>query len=122
MSEEYIVNIYDFVPHINPKDYGIEEFESIDPITYFITSGDAVIKATFLEKAMWVLAGKVRKAYGKSKDKQHQKFQTDIWKTAGKCRTLLKRLKEIRGKSIFAETEWRDHKLIVIPKNPKGYL
>jgi hypothetical protein len=121
MADEYQINITDFVPHIQPSEYGIENIKTINPNDYFITSGDAVVKATVLEKDMWTLAGKIRKELGKSKDKKHKEFISSIWSAAGKCRVLLHHLKEIRGTAIFAETEWRDHKLIIIPKNPKGH-
>ena len=122
MAIEHELNIADFVPHVKASDYDVIDFPTINPADYFITSGDAVVKATVLEKEMWTLAGKVKKEFGNSKDKKHKAFIANIWSAAGKCRILLNHLKKIRGSAIFAETEWRDHKLLIIPKNPKGYI
>lgn len=122
MADEHEIEIGKFVPYVDANNYGITNFKTINPNDYFITSGDAVVKATVLEKDMWALAGRVKKEFGKSPDKQYKTFISDIWSAAGKCRVLLNHLKKIRGTAIFAETEWRNHKLLVIPKNPKGYI
>lgn len=115
----YELDIDSYVQFIDPAEYGINEFEVIRPTDYFITSGDAVIKATYLDRDMWHLAGEARKKYGKSTNKKHKAFQKRLWEAAGKCRILLNTLKKIRGDAIFLELEWRDHKLYCIPKNPR---
>ncbi len=115
----YELNVSEHVDYINPHDYGITDFESINPSDYFITSGDAVVKATHLEKDMWRVAGEARKRFGKSRNKRHLEFQRKIWIAAGKCRLLLNMLKKVRGEHIFLETEWKDHVLYCIPKDPR---
>jgi hypothetical protein len=46
-------------------------------------------------------------------------FLEKLWECAGRCRTMLNMLKKIRGTHIFLETEWRDHRLYIIPKDPR---
>lgn len=113
------VCVNDHVPLVNPLAYGITDLDAINPNDYFITSGDAVSKATILDRDMWQAAGQARKQYGNSKKKDHQQFLVLIWDAAGKCRKFLNFLKKIRGEHIFLETEWRDHRLYCIPKDPR---
>ncbi len=123
-DEEYNVGVYCLdldahVPFVDPADYGIKDLEAVRPSDYFVTSGDAVVKATHLSKDMWILAGEVRRRYGASKQKKHKDFESKIWAAAGKARSLINTLKAVRGEAIFLETEWKDHKLLCIPKNPR---
>jgi len=117
----YELVIYDHVPFVNPADYKVE-FESIDPHYYFITSGDAVEKTRVLEREMWELAGKVRKHIKtiKKPTKLQKEYEKAVWNAAGKARTLLRRLREARGTDCFLETEWDDHKLLCVAKNPRS--
>jgi hypothetical protein len=114
------LRIDEHVPFVDPRTYGINDFQGINPRDYFITSGDAVCKASQLERELWEAAGAARRLYGQAKNKRHQQFQKDLWIAAGKCRTLVNRLKNVRGDAIFLETEYRDHKLYCIPKNPRA--
>lgn len=71
-----------------------EFISAIDPHTYFITSGEAIAKATQLEK--------------------------DIWLMAGKARQLKNMLKKARGPAVYLETEWNDNRLLLKRKNPRN--
>lgn len=115
----YELDIDEHVPFVDPATYGIKDLTAVRPSDYFITSGDAVVKAAQLDKDMWLLAGEARKRYGPSKVKKHKEFERRIWEAAGKCRTLVNTLKKVRGEAVFLETEWKDHKLYCIPKNPR---
>lgn len=109
----------DFMDWPDPTDYNIKDFDLPKPSDYFITSGDAVSKATVMVADMWQIAGKARKQFAKSKSKSHQEFIKKIWAFSGQCQSFLNYLKKLRGEHIFLETEHRDHKLYVIPKDPR---
>lgn len=113
------VIIDDHVPTVRPGMYGIMDLDTVNPNAYFITSGDAVSKATVLDRDMWDAAGQARKKYGNSKNKEHQEFLKLVWGAAGRTRKFLNFLKSLRAEHIFLETEWRDHKLYCIPKDPR---
>lgn len=103
---------------------------AINPHSYFITSGDALAKAIKLEKDLWLLATKLRKKYAALRTRKGKKvwvfnptykaYVEAVWKCAGQCRTMVNRLCEAKGANCFLETEWREQRLIVIPKNPRS--
>ena len=116
----YELVVCNHVPLIDPKKYGIRDIKAVDPNDYFITSGDAVVKATHLQRDLCSAANKAGTRFKGSKNKKHQKFQADIRKAASQAKKLLNTLKEIRGKHIFLETDWKDHHLYCIPKDPRN--
>jgi hypothetical protein len=134
--------IYDHVPFIDPRDYKITDLEGIDPRDYFITSGDAVEKARVLDKDLWKYVGGLNKQLyqaiaahekcsnaeaqalvnaGKipNKFKLFKQYNSLMWKVAGQSRSMIKALLAAKGANIFLETEWNNHKLLCIPKNPR---
>lgn len=115
----YVLDIEKYVTYVNPRDYDITDIQLDDPRSYFITSGDAVVKADYLTKYMWKMAGVVRRRFGKSTDDKEKAFEKKVWECAGRCQRMLNVLTKLRGDNIFLETEWRDHVLYVIPKNPR---
>jgi len=141
------LEIYSHVPFVDPAKYGLNSAEfiqrRIDPAKYFVTSGDAVEKAKVLERDMWNLAGDLRKLSYQllekehncsaaesqnmfrngtrpTKPKQFSNYEMDIWKAAGSTRKLLNALIAARGEDCFLETEWENHRLLCIPKNPRN--
>lgn len=139
--------IYDHVPFVDPTTYGLKSPEytsrSIDPAKYFVTSGDAVEKTKVLERDIWTLAGdlrklsyqiiekeqgcsaaeaqkKFRKGVRPLKPKQFSAYESEVWKAAGSARKLLNALIAARGEDCFLETEWENHRLLCIPKNPRS--
>lgn len=138
--------IEDHISFVNPKSFGLTgaEYlaECINPADYFVTSGDAVEKAKFLEKNIWNLAGELRRRsyvmieneHGctsteaqalfrdgtrPSRPKRFHEYEAAVWKTAGQARKLLNALIKAKGEECFLETEWDCHKLLCIPKNPR---
>ena len=72
----------------------------IDPLDYFITSGDAVSKARILQRDL------------RSAGAIHE---------ADRANALVEALIAARGNAIFLETEYSsDHRLLCIPKNPRA--
>jgi|GEM_PF-2933706 len=138
--------IEDHIPFVNPKSFGLTSVEylseCINPASYFVTSGDAVEKARFLEKNIWNLAGELRRrsyvmienehrctsteaqalfrdGIRPSRPKRFHEYEAAVWKTAGQARKLLNALIKAKGEECFLETEWDCHKLLCIPKNPR---
>ena len=132
--------VQDHVDFVHPKKYGIKE-EFVDPNEYFVTSGDAVEKAKVLERDLWRLAGKLRsrviellikegnsktkamekyrKGKGPKKPKKLRDYEKAVWIAAGQARRLVHKLKKAKGVDCFFETEWDNHCLLCIPKNPR---
>jgi hypothetical protein len=132
--------VEDHVPFVNPADYGLD-IEGIDPTDFFITSGDAVEKSKILEKELWQHAGDLRKrSYQliaeendcstvqaqslfrkgvRSAQTGFAQYEAAVWKAAGSSRKLRNALEAAKGEDCFLETEWDDHKLLCIPKNPR---
>jgi len=111
--------IDEHVPFIDPNQYKIK-CDSINPRDYFVTSGDAVQKAKILEKELWRLAGNIKKGCCSSGSKRSiEKYEKAIWSSAGKARSMLNKLIKARGEACFFETEWENHRLLCIPKNPR---
>lgn len=132
----------DHVPFVDPKKYGLRKESGVNPRDYFITSGDAVEKAKVLEKDLWRYAGDIRRKayeliaseYGidlqeaqkmyrdgtrPSKPKKFGEFESALWSAAGKSRSLLNALGKAKAENCFLETEWDNHCLLCIPKNPR---
>jgi hypothetical protein len=133
--------IDDHIKFVNPKSFGIRE-QSINPRDYFITSGDAIQKTKVLEKELWKLASRLRqrvidqmmteskisitkardrykKGKGPKRPKKLRDYEKAVWAAAGQARSLINKLKKARGDACFFETEWDDHRLLCIPKNPR---
>jgi len=136
---ELVVN--DYVSLVDPRDYGLDR-KGINPLDYFITSGDAVQKAIVLDHDLWQLAGSLRSeiltaiatenncsksdAYNLFRNGMCLKeqpgliaYEAAVWRAAGQGRKLLSALKLAKGSNCFLETEWNSHRLLCIPKNPR---
>lgn len=134
--------IKDHVAFVNPRTYRLNNINSVNPADYFVTSGDAVEKARILERELWNLAGEIRKrVYGIIEKEQKcthaeaqikwrkgirpikprclSAYESAVWKAAGQARKLVTALKLAKGSNVFLETEWDNHKLLCIPKNPR---
>ena len=103
----YELDILKHVQAVDPKNYGAKGI-LIDPIQYFITSGDAVSKTKALLKDF-------TKAASESKGK----YATALKKAVKLTQELVVNLELARGDACFLETEWDNHVLFVIPKNPR---
>ena len=135
------LKVEDHVDFVHPRKYGIKE-DYVDPNEYFVTSGDAVEKAKILERDLWQLAGRLRsrvielmmiegkcsrakaqeryrKGKGPKRPKKLRDYEKAVWTAAGQARKLLHLLKKAKGDDCFFETEWDNHCLLCIPKNPR---
>ena len=113
------LRIYDHVQKLDPAKYGISGLPVFDPGQYFITSGDAIAKTRYMSKIAWAYAGQVKSIVGKSPKKKKAEFLKMAWATAGEVTRLLNHLIAARGDAIFLETDFREHHLLVVAKNPR---
>lgn len=67
--------------------------KNIDPVDYFCTTGEAVIKM--------------------------RKLEADLFAAAGTARKLGNILKKLRGENVYLETQWSDGRLLLKAKNPR---
>ena len=132
--------IDEHVPFVDPKKLGLEA-ESINPRMYFVTSGDAVEKARVMERDFWDLAGRLRRRCIDRMTEEHPnedvqqlyrdgvrptepkglaEYESAVWRAAGLARRLVNNLIIAKGEDCFLETEWDDHALLCIPKNPRN--
>jgi hypothetical protein len=132
--------IGDHVQYINPLTYGIN-IKGVNPADYFVTSGDAVEKSHALERDMWNMAWQLQKLVidtmvaerkcdrhnaiklydegVRTKQPKLNNCEQDVWAAVLASQKMRQALIEARGSDIFLETEWGDHTLLVIPKNPR---
>lgn len=66
---------------------------SIDPIQYFRTTGEAIIKM--------------------------RKLEADLFQMAGLARKVGNILEKLRGENIYLETQWNNGRLLIKAKNPR---
>ena len=113
------VSIYDFVKLIDPP--AQLDLDKLDPQDYYITSGDAVQKAKYLCKLLWTYAGSTRKQLNKMTRPSAalKAFEKHCWEQAGGARKMMNALEAVRGEDVFLETEWDEHRLLCVPKNPR---
>jgi|2_EtaG_2_1085320.scaffolds.fasta_scaffold01081_10 hypothetical protein len=134
--------IEDLAPYVNPADFGLSDISGINPADYYITSGDAVEKAKVLEKVIWKHAGDLRRRSYEIVAEENgctpteaqslfrsgtrpqspigfADYESAIWKAAGNSRKLRNALEKAKGVNCFLETEWDNHRLLCIPKNPR---
>lgn len=105
--QAYELDVGQHVSVLDPSKYGSKD-PIIDPVQYFITSGDAVAKSKAMLRDIAAVAAKAKGRYGTAAKKVVQQAQT-----------LITNLELARGDACFLETEWEDHVLYVIPKNPR---
>lgn len=66
---------------------------SVDPNDYFVTSGEATLKA--------------------------RKLEADLFQAAGRARKLVNTLKKLKDTNVYLESSWHDGRLILKAKNPR---
>lgn len=117
----YVLEIYDFLSVLSPP-HGFN-MKEIDPIQYFITSGDAIQKCNYMLSQYWKYAGEARKQLNSIKNptKTQIQFEKQCWNEAGQLQKLLAQLKKVRQDNIFLETEWDEHLLHIKIKNPRTF-
>ena len=107
VSSSFFIEVDKHIRFVDPKKYKSAE-AGIDPMRYFITSGDAVQKIGIMIQHVRTAIRKNKNAYGKA-----------LQKMLKEATTLQKVFLEIRGPHCFLETEWDSHRLVCVPKDPR---
>lgn len=132
--------ISEHIPYIRSEVYGLDE-KQINPADFFVTSGDAIQKTKYLKLCFEELASELRgkclemisleesnktkaeKIFNKNlRDEDWSSLQSyyiDIEKNVAHTQKLISLLEEAKGSNVFMETEWNNHHLLCIPKNPR---
>ena len=116
-ADIYELVIEEHVIELKPTKYKLANVPVIKPNDYFITSGDAVQKTKALIRD-----------YKEAIDALQQlilnidvgAYLNDIKVQYSRAQEMLELLLKARGSNIFLETEWNQHKLYIIPKNPRA--
>ena len=107
VSSSFFIEVDKHIRFVDPKKYKSAE-AGIDPMRYFITSGDAVQKIGIMIQHVRTAIRKNKNAYGKA-----------LQKMLKEATTLQKVFLKIRGPHCFLETEWDSHRLVCVPKDPR---
>ena len=107
VSSSFFIEVDKHIRFVDPKKYKSAE-AGIDPMRYFITSGDAVQKIGIMIQHVRTAIKKNKNAYGKA-----------LQKMLKEATTLQKAFLKIRGPHCFLETEWDSHRLVCVPKDPR---
>lgn len=112
----YILYLSDFVDDIEYEDIDFpDSIDKIYPKNYFITSGDATLKAKQLCKDLNIILNNMKNM------KNCKESQEAIKLCINQANHLYEQLVIAKGDDCFLETEWgHDGTLKCIPKNPRN--
>lgn len=99
--------VSEYVPALDPADFGLDG-PAFDPRSYFVTSGDAVAKTRVMIRDLRAMS---ETAAGGWADAVSDGLR--------RAELMLAALISARGPHVFLETEHEDHRLWVIPKDPR---
>lgn len=119
--DSFILDITQYLDVIRPRDFFIFR-EDFDPHTYFITSGDAINKALMLITDLKLFKSHIQECINVqlTYTKVELDFISTIDTAIESANRLLNDLFIAKGENCFLETEWENHKLYVVPKNPRA--
>ena len=117
---KFVLVVDDFVTFVNPSDYDIDDIVGINPADYFITSGDAIAKTEYMLTKLIEVSKLAKKHYQHSTRKIQRQYYTDTVKAIAQCKVFIKELLKMRGTALWLECCWEDHKLLIVPKNPRA--
>jgi len=115
------INVYDHLNHIDPAQFDLHDVPSLNPESYYVTSGDAICKTVQLHRDLWALVGTIQKTVNRTKKptKKMLAYLKALYGCAVRSQVLINKLKIAKGDAIFLETEWRDRRVIAVAKNPR---
>lgn len=127
------LDLYDLVGTIKAADYNIDATD-IDPRIYYVTSGDAISKTLYMQKDINRIYSQYtsklydmsEKSFVESKKISPQdgglyEYVSAIKSMLLSIERLLSHLYIARSDNCFLETEWENHTLLCIPKNPRKF-
>lgn len=98
-NKVFILNIYDH----------IDKTEFFDPKSYFVTSGDAVFKTTYM----------ISELNSRISKEEDPATLESLKYSLSQANSLMEKLLKARGPDCFLETEWDQHVLKCLAKNPR---
>lgn len=119
--DSFILDITHYLDVIRPRDYFIFR-EDFDPNTYFITSGDAINKTIMLIADLELFKSHIQECINVhlTYTTPEIEFISTIDTAIKNANKLLDDLYTAKGENCFLETEWENHRLYVVPKNPRA--
>lgn len=116
-ADVYELVVEDHVLYVNPKDYKLTGVLEIKPSDFYVTSGDAVEKTKALVREYKYVIGELT---SKANSVRLADYIADLIIQQSAAEDMLSLLVKARGTNIFLETEWNQHHLLCIPKNPRA--
>lgn len=114
-AEVYVLNLDSYLRYMKPAEFGLPSaVPTINPFDYFITSGDAIKKTIMLRSDLISTISRVLSLYTDA-----LRYKLALTTLLSSIDKLLSDLEFARGDALFLETEWYDHVLFVVPKNPR---
>jgi hypothetical protein len=113
----YELVVCEHVPVLDPAAYGLSGAK-FDPSEYYQTSGEAVQKAKVLLKDLRKYAASITELAGETS--QIKALREAAERALVGAQRMYDLLVAARGKNVFLECEWSDHRLWVIGKNPRA--
>ncbi len=126
------LDLYDLVGIIKASDYKVDAVD-IDPRIYYVTSGDAISKTIYMQK----MIRSIHLTYSNELCNKEQELTSEVQEVLmenglkdyvsalnvmlSKIDQLLSHLYVARSDNCFLETEWENHTLLCIPKNPRKF-
>lgn len=117
LADVYELVIEDHVQYIDPKNYKLTNALEICPKEFYVTSGDAVEKTKALLREYKSIISQLT---AKATSSKLADYVADLILQQSAAEEMLALLIKARGTSIFLETEWNQHHLLCIPKNPRA--
>lgn len=110
----------EILPYIDPRDYDLTE-KGINPQDYYITSGDAIEKAKILRRDLIRHLEEIKNRLYESgiKPTGISDYESAITYCVKQSEVLIEQLQIAKAGNCFLETEWDNHHLLCIPKNPR---
>lgn len=117
LADVYELVIDDHIEYVDPKDYKLIGVLDMKPKEFYVTSGDAVEKTKALVREYKLVINQLTAKVTSSK---LANYVADLIIQQSAAEEMLALLIKARGTNIFLETEWNQHHLLCIPKNPRA--
>jgi hypothetical protein len=117
LADVYELVIEDHLKYVDPALFKLSNVSHINPSEYYVTSGDAVEKTKALVREY---ANVVESLMSSGNNVRVADYIAELLIQQSQAEDLLNLLIKARGTNIFLETEWNQHHLLCIPKNPRA--
>ena len=116
----FILETNVYIDIIRPKSSFVF-IEDFDPSTYFVTSGDAIEKTKALQHDLAEYKVDVQRSIEilNCYTDPELELLNIIDAAMQGCDMMLADLYTAKGENCFLETEWVEHNILIVPKNPR---